>query len=176
MPSSIATGSTPPRRPASPHQRFTLSRLQGEWDRLAADGRLSGKIDGWQLPGVAPGALLSEVLVAAGMRGRGDAATLVEHDDDHGARPTADGERVPGDLVLAALVVAARTDPLAARVVLQRLLPGLSAIARRRSSCLDEHLRNTDEVVAAAWGVIRSHTVERQPHWVVSGLLRAIEY
>jgi len=173
MPTSIATASTPRRGTSSPHQRFTLSRLQREWDRLAADGRLSAQIDGWQLPGVAHGASLADVLVAAGMRGRESTAPVTHH---HGAQSDDDGDRVPGDRVLAALVVAARTDPLAARVVLQRLLPGLSAIARRRARCVDEHLRNTDEVVAADWGVIRSHAVERQPHWVASALLRTTEY
>ena len=78
------------------------------------------------------------------MRGRdGNAPETRRHE-----APSDDGgERVPGDRVLAALVVAARTDPLAGRVVLQRLLPGLSAIARRRARCVDEHLRNTDEVL-----------------------------
>jgi hypothetical protein len=154
------------RRPAPIHHRYTLSRLQREWDRLVDDRRLAGRPDEWRLPGVRRGASLADVLHAAGMREPGV-------DDPAGG---VEGERVPGDRVLAALVVAGRDDPLAARLVLQRLLPGLSAVARRRSRCVEDHLRNTDEAVAAAWWVIRTHPVELHPDWVASTLLRAIDH
>ena len=160
-----------------PHQRFTLSRLQREWDHLVADRRHGERIVGWHLPGVPAGSSLAAVLTAAGMRSHGEPTRLVGESttNDRATRSPTD-ERIPGDRVLAALVVAARTDPLAARVVLQRLLPGISALARRRSRCMDEHMRNTDEAVAAAWSVICTHPVERRPDWVASNLLRSVDY
>jgi hypothetical protein len=85
-------------------------------------------------------------------------------------------ERVPGDRVLAALAALAGDDELAARVVLQRLLPGLSAVARRRARCLDDHLVLTDELVASAWTVIRARPGRRRRDFVASSFLRAIEH
>ena len=155
MSTTPATGTTPvtATSSASPSWRFTLSRLQREWDRLVADPRLGERVATWQLPGVVAGATLADVLCAAGMRPAG--AT------PHALVPPALGageghalERVPGDRALAALAAAAAHDELAARVVLQRLLPGLSSIARRRSRSVEEHLVHTDELLGAAWTVI----------------------
>lgn len=154
---------------AAPHWRFTLTRLQREWDHLVLDRRLAARIDAWCLPGVAPGTGLRAVLDAAGLRPPGRPERL------DGERP--DGlERVPGDRVLAVLAALAVDDELAARVVLQRLLPGLSAIARRRSRCVTDHLVNTDELVGAAWTVIRARPAKARRDFVASSLLRAIEH
>ncbi|MEO6156098.1 MAG: hypothetical protein ABIQ39_00550, partial [Ilumatobacteraceae bacterium] len=86
------------------------------------------------------------------------------------------GDAVPGDTVLGQLVEFARTDPLAGRVVLQRLLPGLSAIARRRGTHMREHLEAFDELLSAAWSVISNFPVERRRHHVAASLLRDCEY
>lgn len=81
------------------------------------------------------------------------------------------------DRRLATLVFRAGTDPEAARVVLQRLLPGLLAIARRRSQN-DRRLTPEmyDELLANAWIVIRCYPIERRPSRVAANLLRDIEY
>lgn len=81
------------------------------------------------------------------------------------------------DRRLATLVIRAGTDPEAARVVLQRLLPGLLAIARRRSRD-DRRLTPEmyDELLANAWIVIRCYPIERRPSRVAANLLRDIEY
>ena len=89
---------------------------------------------------------------------------------DAGADAGADGR-------LAALVAEARHNALAARVVLQRLLPGILSIARRRG---DREWRLTleyyDELLANAWIVIRCYPIHRRPRAVAANLLRDIEY
>lgn len=86
-------------------------------------------------------------------------------------------EHDAGDLVLGRLLVVARTDELAARVVLQRLLPGLCAAARRwsgdRRGGSDDSF---DEIVSAAWLVIRAFPVERRPGHLAAKLLRDAEH
>ncbi|MFT3852251.1 MAG: hypothetical protein QM733_05885 [Ilumatobacteraceae bacterium] len=153
----------------TPHWRFTLTRLQREWDHLVLDRRLAARIDAWCLPGVVSGTGLRAVLDAAGLRPPG-------RSERPGGERSDDAERVPGDRVLAALAALAVDDELAARVVLQRLLPGLSAIARRRSRCVTDHLVNTDELLGAAWTVIRSQPVKPRRDFVASSMLRAIEH
>ena len=115
---------------------------------------------------MALGASLDEVLLAAGHRPPATAP----------ARPAGDDERVPGDGVLAALAALSPDDDLAARIVLQRLLPGLSATARRRSRSLDDHLVHTDDLLAAAWTVVRTRPARPRQDFVASSLLRAIEH
>jgi len=80
------------------------------------------------------------------------------------------------NMVLGRLVQLAVTDQLAARVVLQRLLPGISALARRRSGHGGPHSTVLDEVVASAWTVICTYPVERRPSHIAAGLLREIDY
>lgn len=81
------------------------------------------------------------------------------------------------DEALRRLVLAARADELAARVVLQRLLPGLTSAARRwggsRRGGSDDAL---DEIVSAAWLVIRTYPVERRPTRLAAKLLRDAEH
>ncbi len=78
------------------------------------------------------------------------------------------------DAVMERLLVAARTDDLAARVVLQRLLPGLVSLARRWQRRYDGDA--LAEVIAAAWPVIRQYPVERRPRHLVANLLNDCEY
>ena len=77
---------------------------------------------------------------------------------------------------LARLVALARTDDLAARVVLQRLLPGLSRIAQRRSTHFEGRMDALDELVSVAWTVIRSFSVHRLSSNVAARLLGDCEY
>lgn len=100
--------------------------------------------------------------------------------DRHDAE-TVDAETVdaddPADHVLAQLVADAAHCTLAARVVLQRLLPGLLAIAKRHSyhqRALTVRLYN--ELLGNAWIVIRCYPIERRPRRVAANLLRDVEY
>lgn len=89
------------------------------------------------------------------------------------AAPWAD----PADELLGRLLIVARDDELAARVVLHRLLPGLCAAARRwsvrRVGGSDDAF---DDIIAAAWVVIRNFPVERRPGQFAPKLLRDAEH
>ena len=75
------------------------------------------------------------------------------------------------DAVLAALLAQARVEPLAARVVLAALLPGLKRIAEE--VILDA--RDRDELwqllLACAWERIRGYPLERRPSRIAANLL-----
>lgn len=73
--------------------------------------------------------------------------------------------------VLGRLVDAAQTDELASRVVIQRLLPALLAIVRRRGSrnCLEE-------LIGAAWLAIRAYRTDRRPERIAANLVHDAEY
>lgn len=73
-----------------------------------------------------------------------------------------------GEAALRDLVERAPTDPLAARVVLQRLLPGIGALARRRSRA---DAAAFDELVGAAWIAIVTFDPARRPASVAAALL-----
>lgn len=136
--------------------RHLLVRLQREWDRLSRSPRAVADAHRWELR-IERFASLDDLLRATGY---GDVGA--RHGDD--------------DRVLADLVRLARDHELAARVVLQRLLPGISAIARR--AVRDDRSRDEvlDDLVATAWTVIRTYPIERRPTYVAPGLLRSIHY
>jgi hypothetical protein len=73
-----------------------------------------------------------------------------------------------GEAALRDIVERAATDPLAARVVLQRLLPGIGALARRRSHADPAAF---DELVGAAWIAIVTFDPARRPASVAAALL-----
>ncbi|MBA3289833.1 MAG: sigma-70 family RNA polymerase sigma factor [Acidimicrobiia bacterium] len=76
--------------------------------------------------------------------------------------------------VIGRLVVVARTDQLASRVVLQRILPGLMAIVRRRRRfCQDDAF---EDLLGLSWLAIRSYDVESRPERVVCNLVRDAAY
>jgi len=137
-----------------------LSRLQREWDVLCRRPVALQQARSWNLP-TPRLTSLAELLVQTGL-GRGDA----EHSE---------AAEVANEL-LGRLVVVARGDDLAARVVLQRMLPGMSVLARRRSSAFRGHLDAFDELLSAAWMVIRVFPVERRPRHIAANLLRDTEY
>lgn len=82
-----------------------------------------------------------------------------------------------GNQVVARMLAAGRSDQVAARVVLQRLLPGLIARSRcwgpRRAGGSPEAF---DELVSAAWTVIKEFPFERRPRHLIANLLRDSEY
>lgn len=75
------------------------------------------------------------------------------------------------DALLKALLFRARVDPLAGRVVLEALLPGLKRVAER--VILDA--RDRDELwsllLAYAWEQIRTYPLERRPSRIAANLL-----
>jgi DNA-directed RNA polymerase specialized sigma24 family protein len=79
------------------------------------------------------------------------------------------------DEVLRRLVVLAANDDLAARVVLQRLLPGMVRVAARWARRKGGWADAFDEVLAAGWMVVRTHGDDARPQFVAR-LLRYVEY
>lgn len=71
------------------------------------------------------------------------------------------------------LVALARDDELAARIVLQRILPGLLAIVRRRRGQADHVL---EELVGAAWIAVRTYNPARTPRSVAAALISDADY
>ena len=140
-----------------------LRRLEREWDSLREDPVVLRRAEGWDL-GVRLGSL-DDVAAAAGWH-RSAADRL--------AAPArcADG----AETVLARLVVIARHDEVAARVVLHRLLPGLVHQARRWSMRHDGSPSALDELVAAAWLVIRTYRIERRTGPIVPSMLNDAAY
>lgn len=134
-----------------------------DWQRLTESAAVRSRVVAWQLDDelggpieVADRRALDELLVRTGfLSGRADAST---------------------DPAMLALVRLAADDDLAARVVLQRLLPGLVAIARRRAVQIGSGRQAFDEVTAAAWIVIRCYRCDRRPRNVAANLLRDAEY
>lgn len=81
------------------------------------------------------------------------------------------------DEYLRDLVHIAADDDLAARVVLQRILPGLISIAVRRAPITPNGLPGAfDLVTSAAWLVIRQFPIQRRSRRVAANLLMDIEY
>jgi hypothetical protein len=80
------------------------------------------------------------------------------------------------DDTLRRLVQLARHDDLAARVVLQRMLPGLSNCAKRNADGFDTQLDALDELLTEAWTVIRSFPIDSRDRYVIKNLLRDCEY
>ena len=89
-----------------------------------------------------------------------------------------DRDLVPdgADQALAALVGLAQCDTVAARVVLQRLLAPLVAIAHRRCGPGRPAAELFDELVAQAWIVARTYPLARRPCKVAANLVRDTEY
>ncbi|MEY4340094.1 MAG: hypothetical protein RLZ14_1944 [Actinomycetota bacterium] len=79
------------------------------------------------------------------------------------------------DAVLRRLVALSVHDDLAARVVLQRLMPGLVRIAARWARRAGGWADAFDEVLAASWLVVRTQGDDARPQ-LVARLLRSVEY
>jgi len=154
--SAPPTAVTAPTIPPAHTELSVLQLLHREWLRLSACRRSIERVASWGLP-VGPVTSLDDVLRHAGF------GTLQPggHADDH---------------VLAILVGLARHDELAGRVVLQRMLPGVVAMARRRTTTPIARAAATDELVATTWTVIRTYPVEHRPDYVAANLLRRVEY
>lgn len=132
-----------------PNRPLRLSdRLDREWVRLNRRPAVLACVRSWHLT-ERPFASLDELLALAGYR------------TDAGA---------DGDQLLGRLVAVAAADPLACRIVLQRLLPGLLAIVREeqeRNPSIDAF----DLVVGEAWIAITRYRIESRPTHVAARLL-----
>lgn len=147
-------------RPMTTARTFSspLARtLLDEWDRMSASRRVRRAISEWQLPGGPVNGGLDDLLSRLGFFGRFD-------DDD-------------ADAALFFVVRLAADDVLAARVALQRVLPSLVAIAKRRGIGGWEHRQEAFvDVVSAAWIVIRTYPTDRRPNRVAANIVRDSEY
>lgn len=83
-------------------------------------------------------------------------------------RPGSWSER---DAVLAALLAHARVEPLAARVVLAALLPGLKRIAEQVILDARDREELWQLLLACAWERIRRYPLERRPSRIAANLL-----
>jgi hypothetical protein len=137
--------------PPCPAGRATSTRLNAEWRRLRDRPAAVAAARSWHVTEV-PFADLDELLVLAGS-----------------GRPTS----ADADAVLAALVRTARTTPLAGRIVLQRLLPGLLVTARRRRSAHGPDA--FEDLVAAAWVAIHTFDLDRRPPCLAASLVWAAD-
>jgi hypothetical protein len=138
--------------------RKLAERFNLEWAALAADPLTTVQLATWP-PGSPAHRYggIEAILAAAG--GAGD---LPDDASDH---------------LLADLVRLAARDTLAARIVLQRLLPGLVLAAVRRTSCHPaDRTTAFDDLTSTAWLVVRTYPIDRRPVRVAANLLRDIEY
>ena len=133
-----------------------LRGLLAEWELAATSHRAIRRANSWGLPGD-PVDSLDEIVVRAGFGGPSDC-------DD-------------ADAYLFALVGHAANDPLAARIVLQRLLPPVISIATRRGRIHKDGIEGAlGDLMTQAWFVITSYPVERRPRKIAANMIRDIEY
>ncbi len=133
-----------------------VSKLVKEWQLISSRRKEVDVVNSWKLPG-SKVANLDQVLVRAGFN--------TARDDSQ------------GDSYLWLLVKRATDEELAARIVLQRILPPLVAIARRRGQIVDGGIDAAiAEVLPTAWTVIRQYPWHRRPNKVASNLVLDSEY
>ena len=131
--------------------RLLSRRFDREWRALARRPDVLDRANAWRLV-ARDVADLDELLVATGYGARWN--TTVHND------------------LLGRLVCLGHDDELAARVVLQRILRGLVAIARRRRLFEPEAF---EELVGAAWLTIRQARTDGRDH-LAAGLVRDAAY
>lgn len=130
--------------------------LVRDWDQMTRRRSVLRTANAW---GVVHGEIetMDQLLVAAGF-----GAEKVNDDGDH---------------ILWHLVVLAETDELAARVVMQRIMPALFAIAKRRSRILPGGMPEAiGDVMPAAWLTIRTFPHSRRTRKIAANLALDTEY
>jgi hypothetical protein len=81
------------------------------------------------------------------------------------------------DQNLAAVVGKAATDTTMARLVLQRVMPGLLSVAKRRANLAPGTFSEIlHDLVANAWIAVCTYPLDRRPRKVAANLVRDIEY
>jgi len=147
----VRTGAHHRRMDDTDHRLFP--RLQRDWERLRHRPDAITRARSWGLTDQPVGDL-DELLALAGFEVAGDAAT---------------------EACLRELVLLAAVDPLAARLVLQRILPGLLAIVRRRNRS-SRRTQILEELVGAAWITICEFDPRRRPSCLAAALLAGADY
>jgi DNA-directed RNA polymerase specialized sigma24 family protein len=79
------------------------------------------------------------------------------------------------EVALRKMVAVARHDDLAARLVLQRLLPGALSVVRRQRQLGRDHDAASD-MVGALWISVRTFNPERRPSCLAAALIGDAEY
>jgi hypothetical protein len=146
-----ATPATTPTRPLRTGCGVS-AQLQREWDRLRTRPANVDRARRWGVTERAFGDL-DGLLALAGFR-------TVATDET--------------EAVLRRLVARAGDDELAARIVLQRVLPGLLALVRRRQSRLGDDM--LEHLVAAAWIAIRTFAPNRRPACMAAALISQADH
>lgn len=129
----------------------TGGRLALDWTRLRTRPDHCATADGWQLVDE-PVRDLRQILDAVGFEQPADAACEAR---------------------LRRLVGIAAEDDLAARIVVQRLLPGLLAVVRRRRGQSDHVF---EELLGAVWIAIRTFNPARSPRSIAASLIADADY
>jgi DNA-directed RNA polymerase specialized sigma24 family protein len=126
-------------------------RLDREWSQLRSRPALLRQAAGWA---IVEGPLhdLDQILAAVGYQ----------------VAWTARNEAAMRQLVLCA-----GHDQLAARIAIQRILPGLLAVVRRRGAADDEGL---DELIGAAWIGVRTFNPARRSRCIAAALIADADY
>ena len=137
--------------------RITMAtRLITEWRRMARQPHNIRRANSLGLPGE-PVSHLQEILLRSGL----DDLSNADHFDEY----------------LAQLVECAKNDDLATRMVFQRIMPGLIAMAMRRAHVTAGGLPAAFDLIASsAWLVIRRYPIDRRTRRVAANLLMDIEY
>lgn len=133
-----------------------VKQLVAEWAALAIKSSVLRHVNEWGLPG-GPLTQLDQVLERCGF---GHDAVYSE-----------------GDRCLAQVIARASHDELAARIVLQRILPPLIAIAARRGRIVKGGFNEAfSTTLGHAWILIRTYPLDRRPAKIASNLVRDAEY
>ena len=133
-----------------------IPELIREWTLLSQNSEALRKVNTWNLPGTSI-VHLDDVLRRAGF-----------------GRPADDDD---ADHYLWLLVCIAATDTLAARIVLQRIMPPILAVARRRGRITSGGVNVAlSELIGMSWDVIRTFPCERRKSKIASNLVRDSEY
>lgn len=138
-------------------------RLHSEWEAMRRDPSVLRRAEGWHL-GVSFESL-DDIVAATGWYR--DAA------DRRSGRRVSTAE---AECAMARLVTVAGHDEVAARVVLQRLLPGLVHEARRWAMRADGTPFALEELLSAAWVVIRTFPVGRRGGPVAPSMINDAVY
>ncbi len=155
----------------------TLGRLGAEWNHISIRHDELRRVRSWGLPGPEI-ASLDDVLIRCGYR-PAPAHQQWTNGGETGATPASRWTEIAADDAdrhLLNLVAVAHHDPLAARIVLQRILPALCGIARRHSSTPRQRQEVLDDLIGNAWQLIRRYPVERRPRRVAANLVRDIGF
>lgn len=130
--------------------------LIDEWESMVTRRTLLRKVNGWNLV-QEDFDNLDDVLVTCGFG--------LAFNDDH------------GDHLLWHLVRIAADDELAARIVLQRIMPPLMSVAQRRGRILPGGVTAAiDEIMAVAWETIRTFPHERRTRKIAANLVLDSQY